>query len=118
MKKFFLNAFLILIVSVSIQAQDFGFPFGGTYKDLDFTPMERDSSAEAIVLQEFGEAYVDNGGHNNIIFEYHTRIKIFSKPGLKYADVEIPMYKGETSREQIHMIKAASYTMENGSMKE
>lgn len=117
MKKYSL-AFLLICFLINVEAQDIGFPFGSTYKDLAFTPIPRDSSADAIVLQEFGEAYIESGGNNNLIFEYHTKIKILKKAGLKFADIEIPLYKGESDEERIHKIQASSFTLENGSMKE
>jgi transglutaminase-like putative cysteine protease len=115
-------AFLAVITGLcfhsSVSAQEIGFPFGATYNNLAYVPTPRDSSAEAIVLQEFGEARFENAGDYSLIFEYHVRIKILTKDGLKYADVEIPLRKDESREELLRYVKASSFNMENGSMKE
>lgn len=82
------------------------------------TGYDRDSSAAAVILNEFGEAYMSDGGTYNLVFKYHTKIKILKKEGLKYADIEIPLRKHEQRFERLVNVEAVSYTMENGVMKE
>ena len=100
-------------------AQDHGFPYGQTtYRELDMKVYEKDTAAVAVVLNEFGEAYIDNSNDNNLLFEYHAKIKILKKGGLSYADFEIPLHKRESRAERVRSVRASSFSYENGSMKE
>jgi hypothetical protein len=57
-------------------SQDHGFPFGQvTYRELEIKKFDPDTAAAAVILDEFGEAYVDNNNDHNIIFEYHVKNK-------------------------------------------
>jgi hypothetical protein len=83
------------------------------------TSYEPDSSAVAVVLSEFGHAFIDNDGDHNLMFYYHVRIKILKSEGLKYANVEIPLHKSSNGRtEFLRAVKASSFSLDDGSMKE
>lgn len=111
-------AFILVWYSVQVSAQfDNGFPYGKiTYEDFDAKPLKEDTSAYAIVLNEFGEAYIDNGGDNNLILEYHVKIKILSKQGLDQANFEIPLRKGERSQEIIRTVEGTTYNIVNNAI--
>jgi hypothetical protein len=112
-------SFAFLFISTILYAQDNGFPFGEvTLRDLEMKMYDKDTSAVAVVLTEFGEAYIENGNNFNLIFEYHTRIKILKKAGLNLADIEIPLRKADGKKEVLRDVKASSFTIENGSIKE
>ena len=117
-----MRLFLLLLLSgitLFSVAQDHGFPYGQTtYRELDMKVYEKDTAAVAVVLNEFGEAYIDNSNDNNLLFAYHAKIKILKKGGLSQADFEIPLRKGETRTERLRSVKASSFNYENGSMKE
>ena len=50
----------------------------------------KDSSAAAVILVDYGEAYLNVGGNViDMTFERHVRIKILKKEGLKWGDVSI-----------------------------
>ena len=107
--------FLLLLTATFSYSQDHGFKYGASYKDLDLKyPM--DTSAVAFVITEFGEAHWDNGGDYHLLVDYHVRIKILKKEGLKHANIEIPLYKDGSSSERILDVKATSYRYEKGSM--
>ena len=110
---------LALCSSILGFAQEHGFPFGQvTYRELDIKMYDKDTSAVAVVLNEFGEAYIDNGDNNNLLFEYHTKIKILNTAGTAQADFEIPLQKSNGKEERIKDVQASSFNIENGSMKE
>jgi transglutaminase-like putative cysteine protease len=95
-----------------------GFPFGRiTYDDLLMKSYPNDTSAYAVVLDEFGEAYIDNVGENNLLLEYHVKIKILSKQGLDKANFEIALRKGETGKETINRVEATSYNFADNRIK-
>jgi hypothetical protein len=113
--------FVVLIsLSLTTSAQEItGFPFGKTsYSDLEFNEYKADTSAGAVVINEFGEAFVENRNDHNIIFQYHVKIKILKKHALDAADFEIPLYRNETKSEKLRSVKASSFNIENGSMRE
>src|SRR5687768_8226685 len=115
MKNVFLPVFLLVVI-IS-QAQEHGFTFGEvTHRELGMALYTKDSTADAVVLNEFGEAYIDNYNDHNLVFEYHVKIKILKKSGLKHADVEIPLYKDGVRIEKLREVKASSFTLENGSI--
>ncbi|RZL52811.1 MAG: DUF3857 domain-containing protein, partial [Pedobacter sp.] len=47
-------------------------------------------------------------------FEYHVKIKLYSKEGFKKANVVIPIYKDGTREEFLNTIKASTFNFENG----
>lgn len=100
-------------------AQDGDFPFGKvTYQDLEMKVYPKDTSAIAVVLNEFGKAHFDNGDNYNLMFQYHVRIKILKKEALDYANLEIGLSKSGTSVERLRSIEASSFTLDNGSLRE
>lgn len=114
MTRYFL-LFVSLLFCAGAGAQEHGFQFGQfLHSELRMTTYDRDSSAAAVILNEFGEAYMSDGGTYNLVFKYHTKIKILKKEGLKYADIEIPLRKSEKYFERLVNVRAISNTMENG----
>src|SRR5690242_3765845 len=105
--------FLILFAVSFLAAQDF--PYGAvSLNDLTMKRYEPDTSAAAVVLNEFGEAYIQNGDNYNLVFKFHVRIKILNKNGLTQSDIEIPLLKdGGTRQEKIVSLKASSFNLEN-----
>jgi hypothetical protein len=117
MRYFLLLLFLVQFFYAA--AQDHGFPFGQvTYRELEIKEYAPDTSAVAVVLDEFGEAYVDNNNDHNIIFEYHAKIKILKKAGVSYGDVEILLRRNDSYKEKVIGVRASSFNVENGSMRE
>lgn len=107
---------VLLSITLSAFAQDNNFPYGQvTYRHLQMASYEKDTAASAVGLREFGESYINNEG--NLVYTYHTVIKIFKKEGLRLADIQIPLYK-EGEAERLVTFKASSYNIENGSLKE
>lgn len=115
-----LISFLILITPIFSFAQDHGFAFGETtWREIEMKIYEPDTTARAVVLREFGEAYIDNGGNHNLIFEHHFKIKILKKNGLDLADITIPLIKyNSQSMELLRNINASSFSLEAGQIKE
>ena len=88
--------------------------------DLKMTVCPFDSSADAMVLGDFGQTYFtyDDQEGFMLIFEHHIRIKIFTKSGYHKADFEIPYFHIEHDREDIVNLKAVTYNLENGKITE
>ena len=86
MKSQFLGAMLCLAVTCTTLAQKSPIKFGEvSLEDLKMTRYEKDSSAAAVVLCDFGESsinYSQNTGFS-LNFQRTTRIKILKKDGLE-----------------------------------
>jgi hypothetical protein len=84
------------------------FTFGNISKsEVILKTYEHDSTATAVVLREFGSAYIDNESFN-LIFNYHVRIKILKKEGIKHATFVIPLHKNGSSIEFIKIEEAST----------
>jgi hypothetical protein len=117
------TVFVIALVAIhslaSAQYEDHGFPYGKvTHADLDMKVYEKDTAAAAVVLDEFGEAFMDNENAHNLVFRYHAKIKILKKEGLDYANFVIYLYKNSTGKEAMRSAKASTFNLENGSIRE
>lgn len=115
----FLLSFFLIHISSLCFSQTNGFPYGqATYRELDMKQYDSDTAAVAVILDEFGEAYMDNYNDHNLIFEYHARIKILKQAGVSYGTFQIPLRKSEGRTEKILTIKASAFNIDNGSMRE
>lgn len=112
---YFLTILLSILVH-EVHAQRFIHEFG-KYSNEDFQlkacPFE--PSAEAVVIYDIGESsfeLTDNG--YEMIFEHKFKVKVFSKSGIRHAEISIPLYDGDEGPEVIASIQANTYNMEDG----
>jgi hypothetical protein len=114
--------FLVFFTTVSLTfsySQNPAFPFGQvTTFDLEKKTYPIDTTASAVVLDEFGEAYIQDGNDYNLIFEYHVKIKILKREGLENAEIKILLYGADGQREQVSEVQASAFNLENGRIKE
>lgn len=110
---------LLLTTLSTAFAQEYGFPYGKPLiTELTMTTYEKDTSASAVVLNEFGNAYI-NSENFQLVFVYHVKIKILKKEGLSKADISIPLGKSSTGkREEVKDIKASTFNIENNQIVE
>lgn len=88
-------------------------------KDMQMTSYALDSSASAVVLVDYGEAYITtNTAGASLKFERHVRIKILKKEGLGWADAMVPLHFNGSAEEKVSGLKASSYNLENGKIVE
>jgi hypothetical protein len=75
-------------------------------EDFDMKEYALDTSAKAVVLGDYGEAYFtysnDKGFQLNV--KQHVRIKILHTEGLEWANVEIPLYHSGSNKEEILVV--------------
>jgi transglutaminase-like putative cysteine protease len=120
MIKLFGTALLISFSSL-LQAQKPPIKFGDIPMDqLEMTRYEKDSSAAAVVLTDYGQSTMDYSESDGFVlqFERLTRIKILTKDGLDYANFSIPLYHTGSSNEKLSGLKAVTYNLENGKIVE
>lgn len=88
--------------------------------DLKSKYYEKDSTAEAVVLYDCGK-YIINIAHfneePNLIFERHTRIKLYRKTGFRWATVKLRKMIGSKFLENYKDLRATIYNLENGVIK-
>jgi hypothetical protein len=90
-------------------------------EDMKMTIYPNDSSAEAVILAEYGESsivYDQAQGEFQIKFDRIRRIKILTKDGLHWADFSIPLYHDNGKYEKLSGLKAVTYNLENGKVVE
>jgi len=86
---------------------------------LKMTHYDKDSTASAVVLYEYCDAYysINSVSANfEIIKEYTVRIKILTQEGVEYANQSIPFYKGSSrmNTEDITGLTGFTYNLEDG----
>lgn len=114
MKKFYT---LILLAFLAFNSYAQNFNYGALYDDFNFDRNTIDSSANAVVLKEYGTTsfYVDDlQGRLVLVHEYHVKIKIFNKDGFKHANVIIPTYKDGNTEELIQELKGSTFNLVDG----
>ncbi len=113
-----ISFFGLFILSFNAKSQEqSNIKFGDiTAKDFETKIYSIDSSAQAVILYDYGSAkYVTNtDSWFDISYTYHKRVRILNKNAFDLATIQIPLYKGENSEDKLDKIEAVTYTMENG----
>jgi hypothetical protein len=91
-----------------------------TPQDFAVTAAAVDSSAEAVVIADFGNSYFEGNstGGFDLIFKRSTRLRILKRTGFDAATIKMPLYIGSMSSERIVGLKASTYTLEDGKVVE
>jgi transglutaminase-like putative cysteine protease len=117
-KKIILFYCLIFLMQI-MNGQTFVHEFGKySGEEFNMKQYDKDPSAEAVVLYDIGKSFfaqTDNGFE--LIFERTTKIKIFTKAGLKWAKMEIPLYQGERDLETVYDLEGNTYNYENNKIR-
>ncbi|MCZ8353861.1 MAG: transglutaminase-like domain-containing protein [Cyclobacteriaceae bacterium] len=84
--------------------------------DLEMTTYEADSSAVAVIISDYGKAYVSfSDVSSQLFFDKHIRIKILKSDGTRWSDGEIPLFSGNSRNdENITKFKATAYNLVDG----
>jgi hypothetical protein len=113
MKKLIFSLLVIQSAFFTARAQEHGFKFGQfSYKELEMTRYERDTSASAVVLDEFGESYIQE--YNDVVqltFIHHQKIKILKADGLDEANFKIPLYNEGTNESFLYSVQASTFNL-------
>jgi hypothetical protein len=88
-------------------------------EDMKMTVYNADSSATAVILADYGNAYVNISAVSaNLMFERHVRIKILKKDGTRWADASLPVYNSGGTEERLTNLKAVTYNLIDGKIME
>ncbi|MGH1384707.1 DUF3857 domain-containing protein [Kordia sp.] len=79
--------------------------------ELKMTEYKKDTTAHAVVLEEYGENYFEViNDQYFIIKHFYAKIKILDKQGIEQAaKIQIPFYKGKNAFEVIKNVKAITH---------
>ncbi len=81
-----------------------------TLSERNMQQYEKDTTANAVVLYEKGENFVDVVKNRvRLVKKYYTRVKIFNREAFDKATIKIPIYKGKEVREHVTNIKAITH---------
>jgi hypothetical protein len=108
------------IFFLSAPAQKSPMKFGDIpMEDMTMKTYPQDSSAAAVILADYGEAYImATSVATKMTFERHVRIKILKPEGTDWADAVIPLFKVGSAEESVSSLKAVTYNLENGKIVE
>lgn len=104
----------ITLLSAQVYAQDFPQEkFDNA--DILMSKYDKDTSAHAVVLREFGKTWISTADHLPLIHEYHVKIKIFDTKGFDEGNVAVRLYNHGENLETIRDIKGLTfYKDDNG----
>ena len=108
---------LIVAVLLSFTATAQNFEFGKfDNAELELTRYDKDTSAHAVVLKEFGKTYISSNDGMPLVYEYHVKIKLFDSKGFDEGDVAVRLYHSDNNTfETVRDIKGiTTYKDENG----
>jgi len=109
--------FLICCVLFRIDslAQIKGFPYGMVSRqELSMKSYAFDSTASALVLNEFGDAFFEDG---KIIFNYHVKVKILKSEGTRQANFRIVLRKNESNQDELVDLQGMTHFMDGSQLK-
>ena len=115
---FFVSFFVFFFISCNLFGQEGGIKFGKIDKEyLEMKTYEADTSANAVVLADYGSTYFryhQGKEQFQIYFLRHRRIKILNNEGYGWADYGIPIYHSGGDSELISGLKGVTYNLVNG----
>ncbi len=116
-------AFCLLIFNTFcvLQAQKLTMKFGKIDPaHFQMNAYAKDTSAEALILGDYGESQIVYDPEEGFIVEYsrHFRAKVFKKSGYDLANQEIILYHYGNGQQKVLSLKGSVYNMENGKVVE
>jgi transglutaminase-like putative cysteine protease len=116
MKTFYLTTLIFLLAITYAGAQDFEYgKINGD--DLGLNKVTFDSSANAVVIREFGTSRIDlDQGVLSVVFMYHVKIKILNKNGFNHGNIVIPLRIHKEIDDEVEELRATTYNFSSGVM--
>ena len=104
---------LTIIISSFCLAQNYNVAMQVSKSDLELTSYAKDSTANALVIYDYGNSFVDEETFW-LRVQVKQKTKILRTDGIKRGEIEVKLYKGKSSKEKILKIRGATYNLENG----
>jgi hypothetical protein len=102
--------FIITFLSFS---QNYNPVMSVSKSDLESTSYAKDSTANALVIYDYGNSFVDRETFW-LRVQVRQKIKILRTEGIERGEFEVKLYKGKSSKEKIKDIKGTTSNLENG----
>lgn len=105
----------LLLFPLLVAAQKPPIKFGEVpIEDLKMNVYALDSSAEAVILADYGEATINYQQNQGFLLELNRirRLKILKKSGYDWANFIIPIYTTDQLDEKLSGLKAVTYNLE------
>ncbi|WP_100615954.1 DUF3857 domain-containing protein [Confluentibacter citreus] len=113
MKKFFLF-FTFTLSALGFSQENYDSEnYRATLDDIKSRTFKRDTTANALVIYERGNSYVDKNEFN-LKTDVQHKIKILNRKGFDNANITIPLYNNERNSEKVDKIIATIYNLING----
>lgn len=119
MKKLFISVLIILCIIPFAKAQNFVHEYGKySNEEFQLKKYDKDPTAEAVVIYDIGESYFANTDEGfEVVFDRKMKVKVFTKAGIKHAEISIPYYEENNKFELIDVLEGNTYNYENGQIK-
>ena len=104
---------ITLMFSILSVAQNYSAAISVSKKDLELTTYSKDSTANALVIYDYGNSFVDKKSFW-LRSQVKQKVKVLTVDGFNRGEIEVKLYKGKSSKEQIKDIKGRTYNLENG----
>jgi hypothetical protein len=118
-ERFFLKlVFLLFMLVATTNAQsEFNYTeFRVSESDLQNSYYPKDSTANALVIYEYGKSFVREDDFD-IVTDYKKKIKIFNRKGFDKGTIELYLYKNDNHYEKVINVVATTYNkLENGTI--
>ncbi len=112
-KQYFFLLFITSFLFSFSQTGDKLYNYRVNLSELKMKIYEKDSTANALVLYEYGNSYVEKQNFNLVTEEKH-KIKILNREGFKNATITIYLYNTKNRSEKVKDIVATTYNQTNG----
>lgn len=113
MNKFFALVLLFNFFCYS-QNDTYSTAFEISRNDLEQNVYSKDSTANALIIYDYGESWVDNNSYE-LNTKIKTKVKIINKNGFDRGEHTIYLYKGKSgNKERVKDIKATVYNLDDG----
>lgn len=103
---------ITLLISITISyGQSNNYEYGKiSQEEFDLKSYPEDKDAEAVVLFDIGKSYFIQTDYGfEVVYERHTRLKVFSNAGVKWGEIVIPYYQEGNVFENITDLKGTTY---------
>jgi len=112
MKHTAISLFLLLFALKGFSQFDLN-SYAVSKQDLDVSSYDRDSTATALVLYEYGNSYVDDRTFD-LKTEVKRKVKILNKEGFDKSVITVPLYNNTKRAERFNNLVATTYNLEDG----
>ena len=103
------------IIAQNLYTREFG---KVTQHEMTMESYDKDPEAEAVVLYNIGDTRFTRSAADDLVLNMSvcTKIKIINQAGLKYAEIEIPLYSSGNDIESLIELEATTFNYENGQL--